>query len=117
MIIIGFSDKTSKLLPRILCNKYKHVAPIIVHNNRAYTMYQFVHYKKIVKIKLKKRDIKILETHGWKFVYISEIHPSCDFYNKHYMTCVQMCKYIIGMHNMRIQTPYMLYKYLRKYNY
>ena len=40
MIIIAFSNKTSKIFPRIFCGKLKHVAPIIINNNRMIMMHQ-----------------------------------------------------------------------------
>ena len=41
MIIIAFSDKTSKILPRFFCKKFLHVAPILINNDKV-CMYQFV---------------------------------------------------------------------------
>ena len=51
MIIIAFSNKTSKLLPRLFCKKFKHVAPIVIGNSQI-TMYQFVRRGEIAKINL-----------------------------------------------------------------
>ena len=70
MIIIAFSDKTSKILPKILCGKIKHCAPISVHNNTL-VMHQFISHNNIVKIKLNMRDIRILQRYGWRFVYLT----------------------------------------------
>ena len=42
MIIIAFTNKTSKIIPKIMCRKMKHVAPIFVDKNRL-KLIQFVH--------------------------------------------------------------------------
>lgn len=112
MIIIAFSNKTSKIFPRIFCGKLKHVAPIIINNNRMIMM-QFVRPGVIHKIHLKMRDINILAKHGWKFVYINSKYT--DIHNLPYpITCVQITKKIIQLSDWRIQTPCALYKKLRQ---
>ena len=113
MIIIAFSNKTSKVIPHILCRKYKHVAPIVPSGNEL-TMYQFVNYRHVEKIKLNMRDIKILKAHGWEFIYINGIALPHDFNPYHTRTCVDLTKRAIGLKNLRIQTPSALYKNLTK---
>ena len=49
MIIIAFSDKTSKILPRFFCKKFLHVAPILINNDNV-CMYQFVSKNNIRKV-------------------------------------------------------------------
>lgn len=113
MIIIAFSNKTSKFIPNILCRKYKHVAPIVPRDNEL-IMYQFVAPGRIEKIKLHMRDIKILKIHGWDFIYIDGITPPHDFYPYCAKTCVDLTKRAIGIQNWRIQTPLGLFKELNK---
>ena len=38
-------------------------------------MHQFMSYKNIANIKLNMRDIKILQAHGWQFVYLPKDLP------------------------------------------
>lgn len=111
MIIIAFSNKTSKIFPRIFCGKLKHVAPIIINNNRMIMM-QFVRPGVIYKIPLKMRDINILAQYGWKFIYLNTEYR-CAKRLPYAITCVQFVKKIINLSDWRIQTPCALYKKLR----
>lgn len=110
MIIIAFSENTSKILPRIFCRRFRHCAPIVCNKNNL-TMYQFTHHNTIEQIHLHPRDIALLRTHGWKFIYISpNTKTNYDF--THAYSCVDLSKHAIGIHSMFIQTPDSLYKYL-----
>ena len=110
MIIIAFSPNTSKTLPRILCHRFRHCAPIIKSGNKL-VMYQFVHPRKIEKIYLCHRDISILGAHGWQFIYIPR-DTTNDFFPPHAYSCVDLSKQALGIRNIFIQTPYALYKYI-----
>ena len=112
MIIVAFADKTSKQLPRIICRKIKHVAPISVHNDKI-IMYQFTHSKNIRPIVLQMRDLQILQKYGWRYVYINGTLRN-NFAKQKAKTCVGFTKNAIGVHNWKIQTPYALYKYLMR---
>lgn len=110
MIIVGFTYKTSKFLPRIFCRKFRHVA-LINPMGTNLIMYQFVRHNKIVKIKLKCRDIKILAQHGWVFIFMPG--TLVENFNKYRaFTCVQLAKRALGIRAPYIQTPNALYKYL-----
>ena len=110
MIIIAFSDKTSKILPRLICRKFKHVAPIAVHNDKL-VMYQFVRRNICVKVHLRMKDIKILNKNGWSFIYLTGDVPP-NFNTKNVRTCVELAKRAIGLKRRLIQTPNAMYKYL-----
>lgn len=110
MIIIVFSKKTSKIFPKIFCKKYKHCAPIIKKANQ-YVLIQFVKYKHIRYITLTNRDLLLLHNAGWDFIQIQN-KPNNDFHSA--KTCVSMTKRIIGLHAPFIQTPYALYKKLKR---
>lgn len=110
MIIIAFSDKTSKILPRLLCRGMKHTAPIVVYSDKL-IMHQFVKYGVTEQIELNMRDLQILKKHGWRFVYLTG-NISHEFYAKKVHTCVQLSKQAIGIKNWRIQTPNALYTYM-----
>ena len=114
MIILGFCSKTSKVLPRLICKKFRHVAVIDVRAN-ALIMYQFVRRGQIVKLKLGRRDIKILGQYGWVFVQVKCALPR-GFDMRQAWTCVGLAKYAVGICDWRIQTPDGLYQTLRKYN-
>ncbi len=111
MIIIAFSNKTSKILPKIFCQKFKHCAPIAVNKNGQLIMYQFVRQGNIAQIKIRMRDIKILGQYGWKFIYMPCALPR-GFNGRGARTCVGLCKRAIGIKNVTIQTPDALHKYL-----
>ncbi len=110
MIIIAFSRKTAKILPRLFCSKWKHVAPIVVHNDKI-IMYQFVKYDDIQPIPLRMRDIGILGQYGWEFIFLEQ-NSTHNFNTHHAYTCVQFTKRVIGISNYLIQTPDALYKYI-----
>ena len=109
MIIIAFSNKTSKFIPNILCRKYKHVAPIVPRDSKL-IMYQFVSPGYIKKITLHMRDIKILGAHGWDFLYIDGVTPPHDFNPYRAKSCVDLTKSAIGIKDWHIQTPLALYR-------
>ena len=111
MIIIAFSENTSKILPRLLCRRFRHCAPIVC-NKKDLTMYQFIKHNHIAAIHLTSRDIAILRTHGWKFIYVSPEDPIHTFYPKFTFSCVGLCKHALGIKSIFIQTPYALYKHL-----
>ncbi len=113
MIIIGFSGKTSKILPRIFCGKLKHVAPIL-QNESDWGMFQFIRRGNVVCIPLNNRDIKVLSAHGWQFVYINDITLPHGFNAQTAWTCVQLAKRAIGMRKWWIQTPNALYRDLKR---
>lgn len=110
MIIIAFSDKTSKILPNILCKNFKHCAPIIITGKRI-VFWQFVSPNKIKKIQLSENHIKTLQSFGWQFVWLKNVKP-CKF--SHPLTCVQFVKQIVGIKKIWIQTPDALFKMFDK---
>ena len=113
MIIIAFSKHTSKILPRMLCRKLCHCAPIICNGNDL-VMYQFIRHNHIEQIHIRPRDIDILRTHGWEFIYVSPTITSndCDYMRAY--SCVDLSKRTIGLKSVFIQTPYGLYKHLQQ---
>ena len=111
MLYIGFSDYSSKHYANMLCKKYKHCAPIIINKDKT-VIYQFVHINKIVKIVIRKSDLKTLKQHGWTFVKCrlcprQNVTPYC-------LTCVQFTKKMCNIKNIMIQTPRALFNYLDK---
>ena len=112
MVIIAFSEHTSKVLPRIFCRRFRHVAPIF-QTGHDLVMYQFVRPHCVEKIHLHTRDIAILRAHGWQFIFVP-IDVQIDFNKKCAKTCVDLSKRALGINNIFIQTPYALYKYITR---
>lgn len=113
IIYIGFSTKTHKIFARIICKKFKHCAPVVITKNKC-ELYQFTNRKNINIIEMKKRDIKILQQHGWIFVkYDIKIAPKHAL-KIHAATCVQFTKKFCGIKKTTIQTPYDLLKHLQR---
>ena len=108
MIIFAFSTKTTKILPRIICRHYRHVAPIIIDTNNQMVMYQFVRYKKIVPIPVNKHGLRLLKQHGWLFIQTNK-KPILDNINNS-ISCVDLAKRISNIYAPYIQTPDALYK-------
>lgn len=110
MIIIAFSNKTSKIIPRIFCGKIKHVAPILVNKNEL-VLYQFINHNNVVKIKIKMRDIYILKKNGWRFLFLcGDLDTNIN--KKRFFTCVQMTKIMLNINDWKIQTPAALFEKL-----
>ena len=111
MVYIGFSTRTHKIYARILCKKYRHVAPVLITNKKC-ILYQFVHSNKIVLIPIKKRDLNILEHYGWIFIrYDCKFAPEYATKTKP-TTCVQFTKRACGIKNIPILTPDALLKHI-----
>ena len=109
MVIIGCAQKSTKVLPNIFCKKFRHCA-VIVRRGAEFTLYQFVSHGHIEKIILRARDMKMLQQHGWCFVYVPCDLPR-NFPRKNW-TCVNMAKNAIKMRAPFIQTPDALYRAL-----
>lgn len=112
MIIIGFSTKTSKILPRILCKHFKHCAPIIKVGEN-FLMYQFVKYNDIKTIPITAQGLELLKRAGWHFIKINT-KPVKPFKAYNAVTCVCFTKKFIRIHAPFIQTPDALYRKLKR---
>lgn len=110
MVIVGFSDKTSKPFVRLICGHFKHCVIITQHKNKL-ILYQFVKQNDVVQIVISKRGIAQLELNGWVFVYLDINASKLD---SRRLTCVNFVKNAIGIKNIFIQTPNSLYRYLSK---
>lgn len=112
MILVAFSVKTSKILPRIFCWHFRHVAPIICDRNNKMLLYQFVRRGHIVKIPITKTGLNLLKQNGWVILQLNVKHKCCDVQSA--WTCVDLTKRTIGVRAPFIQTPDALYKRLIK---
>src|SRR5574344_2029310 len=92
-MLVGFTNNTSKILPRIFCRRFRHCAVILEYNN-CYLMLQFTSRNKIHFIPLKNRDIMILKRNGWVF---TNVFISSTFNYKSCFTCVSFVKQVLGI--------------------
>lgn len=109
MIIVGFTYKTSKILPRIFCRRFRHCAPIIIGADGKMKMYQFIQHGNVATLVINMRDVRLLRAHGWVFVCIPNANIHKSNLAKHW-TCVAMTCNAIGMRYPHPITPYGLYK-------
>lgn len=112
MVIIAFSEKTSKFIPKFVCRKFKHCAPIIP-NGRTMTMFQFTAPGQITKIEITMQGIRKLGACGWRFVYVPCDAPAV-FDTSGAISCVNLSKRALRIKAPLIQTPDGLYKYLHE---
>lgn len=111
MIIVGFTNKTSKILPRIFCQRFRHCAPIIINAQGQMILYQFVRCGHVSQIPITIRGLQRLRANGWKFIILSGApHHEFNTYIKSATTCVALTRHAIGIHRIRPITPYGLYK-------
>ncbi len=110
MVIIGFSTKSSFIIPRILCKHFKHCAIITPYKKRL-LLYQFIRRGNVAKINISEQSITQLRKFGWSFIYLP-IDICLDFNPYTAKTCVDMVKNAIGIKKISIQTPDSLYKCL-----
>lgn len=113
IIYIGFSTKTHKIFARIFCRHFKHCAPVVITKNKC-EIYQFTRVNNINVIPIKKRDIKILTAHGWRFVKYNIKYIPRNAIHIHALSCVQFTKKFCGIKKATIQTPDSLLKHLIK---
>lgn len=112
MIIIAFSQKTSKILPRIFCRYFRHCAPIAPSEGH-FIIHQFVRCGHVVEIPITARELRRLRAAGWRFIYLpKQISPVTQAART--ITCVAFTKRAIGLRAAYIQTPDALYKHLLK---
>ncbi|MGN0917474.1 MAG: hypothetical protein ACI4NZ_04710 [Candidatus Enterousia sp.] len=109
MIIVGFTYKTSKILPRIFCRRFRHCAPIIIGADGKMKMYQFIHHGNVAKIPINMRDIRILRAHGWVFICLPDANFN-KYMKRQHWTCVSFTCGAIGLPRPHPITPYGLYK-------
>jgi len=109
MIIIGFTHRTSKILPRLFCRHFRHCAVILKDKENKYILIQAgLGIRKLIV--LQKRDLKILEQYGWVFVKFPTAGASCPM--PYSTTCVGFVKRTLDIRAPFIWTPDQLYRYL-----
>ncbi|MBD5389207.1 hypothetical protein HDR63_03045 [bacterium] len=114
MIIMAFAPHTSKILPRLVCRRLRHCAVILPGAGDDLTLYQFVRRNRVIRIPLRRRDIRILRAHGWRMVYVSPGRTPDPAEFARAWTCVDMARRALDLHAWWIQTPLALYKHLTR---
>jgi hypothetical protein len=116
-MIIGFTEKTSSILAKIFCKKFRHCAVIFDEkiNNNEYFIFVHIGPDMIKLINITSRDIGLLEKNGWTFINTGEKkRDNFSFFTFHFsfLTCVGFAKRALGINKPFIWTPDQLYKYL-----
>lgn len=115
-MLIGFTHKTSKILPKIFCKKFKHCAVIFDLDKE----YIFVQIGKdgIRIIQIGNKEIKLLESSGWFFIKIKQEpitrNTNLKIHLPNMLTCVGFAKKSLCIYKPFIWTPDQLYNYLIK---
>lgn len=118
MMIIAFSKKTSRIIPKIFCRHFRHVAPILIMDNdlkQTMVLWQFTKRNQITYIQINVRDIQILKQYSWVFVLVKDKINTPNTNICDARTCVDLCKRMMNIHNWMLQTPDGLYKYLKQH--
>lgn len=115
MIIVGFTYKTSKILPRIFCRRFRHCAPVVIEQHGKMVLHQFIRHNNIEQIPITMRDLRLLRAHGWTFVCIPNMSRHHRLTPYRARTCVELTCHIIGIHGLHPITPYGLYRKIKKF--
>jgi hypothetical protein len=107
-MIIGFTSKTSSILSKLLCRKFRHCAVIFETDNGRILAQIGMNGIRIIPVG--DNEIKILESHGGVFVEAAaQNRKTCNA-----LTCVGFAKRALGISKPFIWTPDQLYRYLKK---
>lgn len=113
MLLIGFTSKTSRIIPKVFCHKFRHCAPVVSVHGRGgnMIMFQFVRRRHITRIALRQRDLDILRAHGWVFVCVGK---QINFNPDAATSCVDLARRAAGYNRQPLQTPDALYRQITK---
>lgn len=112
MVIIAFSTNTSKILPKIVCRRFRHVALITSNGDDGrMILWQFVRPGHVAQVRLRSRDLGVLRHNGWHFIYLTGTTVR-DMRAVRCRTCVGYVKRALSIKCAYVQTPDALYKYL-----
>jgi hypothetical protein len=111
-MLIGFTRKTSKILPRIFCRRFRHCAVLLWSRRRKkYIMLQ-PECGRIKTIPLSARDLLILKANGWIFVKHKakgskhrRNHIPTSSSMPRALTCVSFAKLMLGIRAPLVWTP------------
>ena len=101
-ILVGFTTKTSAVLPRFFCRNFRHCAVVVDG------VFIQVATNGIRAFKVGKREIGKLERSGWVFV---ECKKNNDTWSGiHFLTCVGFAKRVLAIRNPFVWTPDQLFR-------
>jgi hypothetical protein len=107
-IIIGFTHKTSAILPKFFCPVFRHCAVVIDG-----TFVQ-IGTDGIRMFRVRAREIKKLENAGWIFVELAISNEKLEMQKNHFslLTCVGFAKRALGIRAPFVWTPDQLFAFL-----
>ena len=115
-MIIGFTNKTSKILPQIFCRNFRHCVVLFPTRIRTSHYLAQVGVDGIRLIRIDSLGIKKLQSAGWIFINPGKQPVKSKYYlpTINLLTCVGFAKRALGIRNPFIWTPDQLYRYLKK---
>ncbi|MDR2412964.1 MAG: hypothetical protein LBD50_02005 [Rickettsiales bacterium] len=110
-MLIGFTSKSSKILPRILCKNFRHCIVLFNNRRRGYILAQIA-LDGVRLVPIGAHEIKKLQSAGWIFVKSNPKKSRGRPMVPNFLTCVGFAKRALGINKPFIWTPDQLYKYL-----
>jgi hypothetical protein len=116
-IIIAFAPKTTKLLPRLLCRKYRHCCVIFPVAAQRRTLVQ-IGADGVRLFPVNARALRRMEQAGWVMARVEK--PKGRAPGLHapglpsFLTCVGFAKKAAGIRNPMVWTPGQLYRIIAK---
>ena len=107
-IFIGFTTKTSAILPRFFCMLFRHC--VIITDG---VLIQ-VGYDGVRAFRVGSREIKKLERAGWVFLELRVESGELKYNAFQFLTCVGFAKRALGIQNPFIWTPDQLFIHVHK---
>ena len=113
-MIIAFTNKTSKIIPRIFCRRFRHCC-VIFDAGRQKILVQ-IGIDGVRLIPVSPAAVARMQRNGWTMVEIKN-NPDRPTINRiphiNILTCVGFAKRAAGIRNPFIWTPDGLYKQIR----
>ena len=121
-LIIAFTEKTTKFLPRIFCRRFRHCCVLFPFAGNKYALVQ-IGIDGVRVIPVDARAIRRLERAGWVIVRSKsagqraqvkrcDVMHQCPVPSAQFLTCVGFAKRTLGIRDPFIWTPDGLYRHL-----
>jgi len=118
-LIIAFTEKTGKILPRIFCRRFRHCCVLFPSEKNEFILVQ-IGIDGVRLIPVGARELRRLEHAGWVLVGAGFARPH-DLGGQtpplQFLTCVGFAKRATGINNPFIWTPDQLYRKLKRKNH
>ena len=106
--------KNSNMIPyKYLKKGFQHILMLIPINNKEYLMIERCWYGFDVQIISADRVSWMMQNPDYIFQYVDRAGVGRLPVLNQFKTCVQVAKDVIGVNNIRIQTPWQLFKYIK----